>query len=217
MDEDEPERSRPLHVLVDNRFTNKTVLKNLPERTVLIGRLRKDAKLFHPPPCAQEPRGKGRKLQYWPPAPTPEQIRQDDSIPWQAAPVHAAGMVHNMRVKTVSPLRWRANGPRDARLIVIAPLGYRLRKGSKLLYRQPACLIVTAPSVPLAQAVQEYVWSWGIEVNFRDQKQLVGVGQAQVRHPASVETVPALAVAACAFLLLAGLRLGSACLLPRPK
>ena len=40
-----------------------------------------------------------------------------------------------------------------------------------------------------------------IEVNFRDEKSLIGVGQAQVRHELSVEKVPALAVAAYAMLL----------------
>ena len=49
--------------------------------------------------------------------------------------------------------------------------------------------------------LQAYVWRWDIEVNFRDEKTLLGVGQAQVRHEHSVESVPALAVAAYAMLL----------------
>ena len=40
-------------------------------------------------------------------------------------------------------------------------------------------------------------------MNFRDEKTLLGVGQAQVRHENSVEPVPALAVAAYAMLLAA--------------
>ena len=41
---------------------------------------------------------------------------------------------------------WRKAGPdMPLLLVVIKPLGYRLRKGSKLLYRQPAFLICTDP------------------------------------------------------------------------
>ncbi|MEQ6121462.1 hypothetical protein AAOP42_18150, partial [Reichenbachiella sp. MALMAid0571] len=37
---------RSLCINVDGSYTNSTVLKNLPERTILIGRIRKDSKLF---------------------------------------------------------------------------------------------------------------------------------------------------------------------------
>ena len=43
-------------------------------------------------------------------------------------------------------------------------------------------------------------------MNFREQKSLLGVGQAQVRHPDSVETVPALQVASYALFLLVCVR-----------
>ena len=72
---------------------------------------------------------------------------------------------------------------------------------AKLLYRKPAYLICTDPDAPLQQVLQAYLWRWEIEVNFRDEKTLLGVGQAQVRHEHSVENVPALAVAAYAMLL----------------
>jgi len=57
-------------------------------------------------------------------------------------------------------------------------------------------------------------------VNFRDQKTLLGVGQAQVRTKTSVESAPALTVAAYGMLLVAGqLAFGNAKagLLPQPK
>ena len=88
---------------------------------------------------------------------------------------------------------------------VIAPLGYRSRQGSKRLYRQPAYLLCTDPTRAVAQGLQEYLWRWDIEVNFREEKTLLGVGQAQVRAAASVEGVPALAVGAYALLQLAAL------------
>ncbi|MCG3129031.1 MAG: hypothetical protein CHACPFDD_03928 [Phycisphaerae bacterium] len=92
------------------------------------------------------------------------------------------------------------------RLIVIAPPGYRLTKHGKLLYRQPAYLLCNDPDAPLEQVLQAYLWRWDIEVNFRDEKTLLGVGQAQVRHPQAVENVPAVAVAAYSLLLLAAVK-----------
>jgi hypothetical protein len=64
-----------------------------------------------------------------------------------------------------------------------------------LLYRQPAFLICSDPQLELTQIVQNYIWRWDIEVNFREEKTLLGVGQAQVRHAASTQAVPALQVA----------------------
>lgn len=194
---------RPLWVVVDGRFTNGTVLKSLPERTVLIGRVRQDTKLYQLPSSTGQP-PLGRKRVYGDRAPTPEQLRQDNSVPWSAVEVWATGKVHTFKVKTLSPLRWRSAGMKhDLRLIVIAPLGYRPRKGSRLLYRKPAYLIATDTNTPLQQIIQAYIWRWDIEVNFRDEKTILGVGQAQVRKQSSVQNVPQLIVAAYAIMLLA--------------
>jgi hypothetical protein len=112
-----------------------------------------------------------------------------------------------MRVKVLPHLLWRTAGLiHTLQLVVIAPLGYRLRKGSKLLYRQPAFLICTDPQLDLPTLLQGYVQRWDIEVNFREEKTLLGVGQAQVRHPQSVADVPALQVASYAMLLLSMIR-----------
>ena len=196
--------SRLLVVGVDGSYTNQTVLRGLPPRTTLIGRIRKDANLFSPPEDSQQP-AKGRKRSYGRPAPTPEELRKDESAPWQEVMAFAAGKLHTFKVKTICPVLWPKAGPgMPLRLVVIAPLGYRLRAGAKLLYRQPAYLICTDPNMPLAEVVQDYLWRWGIEVDHRDEKQLVGVGQAQVRAPYSARREPIFAVACYAKLLLAG-------------
>jgi hypothetical protein len=44
--------------------------------------------------------------------------------------------------------------------------GYRLREGSKLLYRQPAFLICTDSTLSVQHLLQSYLWRWDIEVNF---------------------------------------------------
>jgi len=194
---------RPLRVVADNRFTNATVLKNLPPDTAFIGRIRKDSKLYFPP-TDEDRRGRGRRLVYGTKAPTPEEIRKDECIPWETCAVWAAGREHHFKVKTIAPLRSRMMGPHDLRLIVIAPLAYRPCKTHRVLYRQPAYLICTDPALTLQEIIQAYVWRWDIEVNFRDEKQIIGVGEAQVRNESSVRLLPAFLVAAYAMLLVAG-------------
>lgn len=213
---------RQLHLSVDGGYTNETVLKKLPPRTTLVGRIRKDAKLYFlpDPPPALKPRG--RPCHYGAPAPTPEQLRTDDSLPWTSLPISLSGVVHPMRIKCLPKVLWRTAGLQQTlQMVVIAPLSYRLRKGSKLLYRQPAFLICTDPELDRHALVQGFVQRWGIEVNFREEKTLLGVGQAQVRHPDSVEAVPALQVASYAMLQLACLHAlddpAKPDLLPPPK
>jgi hypothetical protein len=192
-------------IVTDGRFTNRTLLKNPPVGMTFIGRIRGDAKLFAPPSAGVGPRG-GRPRTYGAPLPTPERLRSDDASPWQTVRAFAAGRMHEFRVKTLGPLRWRATGKTAQRLIVIAPLGYRLTRRGRLLYRQPAYLLCNDPDAPLEQVLQAYVWRWDIEVNFRDEKTLLGVGQAQVRNPHAVQNVPAVAVAAYSLLLLAAVK-----------
>ena len=202
---------------VDGGFTNQTLFRDVPENTVLIGRIRKDARLFEAPRANDIPR-RGRKKFYGTPLPTPEQIRQNESIPWQSVEAFAAGKRHQFDVKTVQAVRWRGTGGKDVRLVVIRPLAYRPRKGSRLLYRDPAYLLCTDPSLPLASLLQAYLWRWEIELNFRDEKTIMGAGEAQTRKPGSVETVPALIVASYAYLLLAGTSADTeADVLPRAK
>ena len=71
---------------------------------------------------------------------------------------------------------------------------------------EPAYLICTNPDLPLQALHQAYLWRWDIEFNFRDEKTILGVGQAQVRSEAANQNAPALAVAAYATLLLASVK-----------
>jgi hypothetical protein len=201
---------------VDGSYTNKTVFRPHIDNITLIGRIRKDARLFSIP--GKDGSGKGRKRYYGDALPTPEQMRQDDLIPWQQVVGYAAGSMHTFDIKVIDDLRWRGSSDKDMRLIIIRPLSYRLSKSSRLLYRQPAYLLTDGPEIPIEKMLQAYLWRWGIEVNVHDEKSVLGVGQAQVRDKNAVEALPALQVAAYSFLLLAAARYGcSATDLPRPK
>jgi len=219
LDTDEPLAQRPLVVAFDGGYTNATVLKHIPARTTCIGRVRKDAHLLWvPDPATQKARG--RRLCYGSPAPTPEQVRTDDSL-WETLAFSRDGVSHELHFKRRTGLMWRAAGATQVlQLVVIQPLGYRLRKGSKLLYREPGFLICTDEKLDRRMIIETYFQRWDIEVNFREEKTILGVGQAQVRAERSVETAPALTVASYAMLLIATGRAfaGSRdALLPRPK
>jgi hypothetical protein len=217
MDTDSENVHRPLILAVDGSFTNKTVFRDLPPNTTVVGRIRKDARLFLPPTSSDRPR-RGRRRWYGDLLPTPEQIRQDPGIPWVAVPAWGAGEIRRFEVKTLSPVRWAGSGRKNVRLVVIRPLAYRPRKRGRLLYRDPVYLLCTDPDLPLGQLLQSFLWRWEIELNFRDEKTVLGVGEAQVRTKAAVETVPCLIVAAYAFLLLAYADVGQGQIrLPVPK
>lgn len=201
---------------VDGGYTNQAVFRDLPRDTVLIGRVRKDARFYQSP--VENSVHRGRQKYYGACVPTPEKIRQSDAIPWQKVEAFAAGKRHAFNLKVVSGIRWRGTGNRDVRLIVVRPLAYQLKKGSKILYREPAYLICTDPDLSLERLLQAYLWRWEIELNFRDEKTVMGVGEAQVRTRASVESAPALVVASYAYLLLAAAAANNkVSSLPRPK
>lgn len=114
------------------------------------------------------------------------------------------GALRHLRVKQLRPVRWRAaGGNHTLQLVVIAPTPYRVTPRGKLLYHRPAYLICTDPQAALQDIIQYYLWRWDIEVNFRDEKTLLGVGEAQVRTPRAVANVTGVAVAAYALLLTA--------------
>lgn len=191
-------------VTVDGGYTNQTFFQQKHERITLIGRIRKDAQLYYNPETQPI---RGRKKSYGALAPTPEELRQNESIEYQKVEANACGQVHEFKIKTITGLRTRMDkGKQEYRLLVIAPLGYRPRKGSRLLYRKPAYLLCSDPQMDLKKLLQAYIWRWEIEVNFKDQKTVLGVGQGQVRNPQSVELLPQLQTAAYSLLLLAAER-----------
>jgi len=197
-------QARNFFVAADGSFCNRNFLRDLPPNVIPIVRARKDLRLYKP---AEDSDGKGRKKVYGDRLPTPEEIRQDDAYPWMTARIFGAGKYHEVRYKTLAPVLWQMGTLRQlCRLIVIAPLGYRLKKGSKVLYREPAYLLIPDVETPVEPLLQYYFLRWDIEVNHRDEKSLLGVGDAQVRDPDSVARNPQFAVVTYSLLLLASIR-----------
>jgi hypothetical protein len=191
---------KTLVIAGDGTFCNRTVLRGLPQRTELIARARKDASLCMPA------RGEGRRI-YSARKFTPEQVRHDQSVPWRTIKIFYGGKRRAVRYKEVSGVLWqRGARTRPLRLFVIAPTPYRKRKTGRWYYRQPAYLLCTELASSPRPLLQIYFDRWQIEVNHRDEKDTLGVGQAQLRNPAAVPRQPVLVVAAYSALLLAALK-----------
>jgi len=107
----------------------------------------------------------------------------------------------------VTQVYWRTGaGQIPLRLFIVAPTPYRKRKSSKLYYRQPAYLLSTDLRHSAPQLLQIYLDRCRFEVNHRDEKDTLGVGQAQLWNVDAVPKQPALVVAAYSALLLAALK-----------
>jgi hypothetical protein len=191
---------RPMVAVCDGRFANKSFLRSAPAQVPVITRIRKDSALFFAP---EGQAATGRRRIYGASAPTPEQLRSDESVAWQRVRAFACGKIHDFKVKRLPGVFSALKGNEACQLVVIAPLAYRLRASSPLFYRQSAYLLCTDNKMPLDQLLQFYLWRWDIEVNFRDEKTLLGLGEAQVRNVQSADRVPATAAAAYGLLLLA--------------
>jgi hypothetical protein len=187
----------------DGSFCNRTVLRENWEgqNVTLIVRCRKDIRL-----CRRAP-GRGPRF-YGQTKFTPEQVRRRDSrARWQKTSIFHGGCFRQVRYKELSKIYWQGGARKQkVRLLVVAPVGYRISKNGRKYYRSPAYLLTTDLNTPAAELLQAYFDRWGIEVNHRDEKEILGVGQAQVWNEHSVSKVPALLVAMYSWLLLAGLK-----------
>ena len=189
--------------VVDASFCNRTVYQQRweEENMSIVSRCRKDIVL------CRRARGKGRRF-YGKKKFTPEMVRKRDSLaPWQTGKIFHGGCYRDVRYKDVNNLYWQGGAKKQkVRWLIVAPVGYRTSKNGRIYYRQPAYLLTTDLTTAAEVLLQDYFDRWGIEVNHRDEKETLGVGEAQVWNPNSVSKVPALLVAMYSWLLLAGLK-----------
>jgi hypothetical protein len=193
-------RSRTILAVGDASFCNRTLFRQPVDRIEILARARRDCRLCH----AASP---GGRRFYSTESFTPDQIRQRESAPWQQARIFHGGQWRDVRYKEVTSVYWRCGGAkRPLRLLVVAPVPYDSGKGKRKYYREPAFLLTTDLHSSAAVLLQAYFDRWQIEVNHREIKDTLGIGQAQLRNPRSVPRQPAMLVAAYSALLLAGLQ-----------
>lgn len=203
-----------LLAVVDGSFCNRTCLTADVARTHIIARTRKDAALYY--------RAQNNNRRFYGEKFTPEMIRQDESKPWMTTKIFHGGQWREIKFKEVNKIYWKKGTKRkEMRLIVIAPTPYRLSKSKKLYYRDPSYLLTTDTETDVALLIQKYFDRWQIEVNFREEKDLIGVGEAQVRSTKAVPRQPAFVVATYSALLLSSVIIYNDkrkdCLMPLPK
>jgi hypothetical protein len=193
-------RDKVLVLTGDGSFCNRTCFGDVADRSVLLARARKDAKLcFH----ASLPTRRFFALEKF----TPEQVRKDESRIWKTTRIFYGGQRRKVRYKELGDVYWqRGAAKRPLRLFVLAPTPYRKRKSRRLYYRDPAYLLTTDLHSSVTQLLQIYFDRWQIEVNHREEKDTLGVGQAQLWNVTSVPKQPVLAVASYSALLLASLQ-----------
>ena len=184
----------------DGSFCNRTCFGEIPERSILLVRARKDARLcFGAADHSRRCYGVDKF--------TPEQVRQDESRAWKTTKIFYGGKRRKIRYKQLTEVYWqRGARQRPLRLIAIAPTPYRKSKSKRLYYRDPAYLFTSDLRRSAKQLLQIYFDRWQIEVNHREEKDTLGIGQAQLWNVTSVPKQPVLAVAAYSALLLASLK-----------
>lgn len=194
--------ARVLLFTLDGGFCNRKVFKAKLERCLVLARCRKDAKLCFAASDPAHPQKKYADHKF-----TPESVRKDKSIPYKSGKFFIGGKYRKIRYKEVHNILWqRGAGEKRLRLIVLEPIPYHLSPNSRVNYRDPAYLLTDANDLDIRKLIQAYVDRWEIEVNHRDEKQHLGVGDPQVWNDASVDRFPAFIVASYAFLLLASLQ-----------
>ena len=190
---------RTLLIVGDNSFCNRTLFTAAWERTEILARARRDIKLCQ--------RAAGGTQRFYDPVKfTPEQVRHDSSVPWNKARIFHGGQWRSIRFKQVTRLYWqRAAKQHPLRLIVVAPIPYYVPGRGRPHYHEAAFLLTTDLTALPEPLLQAYFDRWQIEVNHREEKDTLGVGQAQLRSERSVPRQPPFVVAAYSALLLAGL------------
>lgn len=188
---------RKVLLVVDGSFTNRNVVDVLPHDVALIGRVRLDAKLYEPLRVKEGKRIYGDQLL------TPDKLRCDPRIPIRTTRLRYGGRIRDIRYKEHGPVLWKmGTHGRPMRLIIVMPIPFRL-PGKKMGYNKPAYLLTTDLSSPIEPLIQAYLDRWQIEVLHREQKTMLGLGQAQTFSEAANEKVHTALAAAFAVLMLA--------------
>jgi hypothetical protein len=166
-----------IELSADSAYCNDTVTCDLPDRVVLFGAMRPDAVLTELPSAPPNkglggrPRKRGRLLR------KPQQIARDGRTPWCSTEAILYGRKTTVRFKTLCAQWYRATGTRLLRIVIVATdsdaMPYRV------FFSFDATLDVRA-------ILETYAGRWGIEVFFREAKQLLGFADSQARKEAAV-------------------------------
>lgn len=186
-------------IVGDGAFCNKRIFSHTQQRLELLLRCRKDLRLSF--------RSTSNQRFYDKKTFTPFEVLQDSAIAWNQTRIFFGGKKRRLRFKEVPFIYWQSGAKRrPLRLFVIEGVQYRVRKTGRSRRRDPGFLLTTLIQGKTKELLQLYFDRWQIEVNHREEKDTLHVGQAQLHNYVAVPKQPALVVAAYSALLLASLK-----------
>ena len=204
---------KELVVCADASFANRSFLHDMPRCTAMVCRCRNDLRLFRPLTKAEKT---GKRL-YGGQLPTPAAMHRDGDVPEHGL---ECGVMHqhaSITYKSMEDVRW-PTALRNQSCSIYSIRGQYYRKYGKRQHTHPAFLVMTGDvavrgvdgvllgKVDPRVLLEAYLLRWEIEVSFRDQKNWLGVGKAQVWNTVSVKRTPAFMSACYAMLLMASMR-----------
>lgn len=186
-------------IIGDGAFCNKRIFSYDVDRLQLLLRCRKDIRL-----CK---RSNSPKRFYEKKTFTPHDLFNDSTVVWQQVRIFFGARKRRLWFKEISNVYWQSGAKRrPLRLFVLQGIRYRVRKTGKLNRRDPGYLLTTLTEGHTKDLLQLYFDRWQIEVNHREEKDTLHIGQTQLHNYTAVPKQPALVVAAYSALLLASLK-----------
>jgi hypothetical protein len=167
---------RRIELAADSAYCNDTITCDLPAHVVLFGAMRPDAVLTEPPEVTRSakggrPRKRGQLLR------KPEQLARDGRTPWKTTEAILYGRRTTVRFKTFCAQWYRATGTRLLRVVVVAT------DSGSMPYRVFFSFDATLDARTI---LESYAGRWGIEVFFREAKQLLGFADSRARKETAV-------------------------------
>lgn len=168
---------KPVEVVADSAYACQEILRHLPPGVVFVGAMRADAVLHRPRTRPSRSPATGRQLTRDILLPKPEQLARSKKWPWQSMKLSLYGRQTQVRYKEVVA-RWsRPAGKTLLKIVIVQVL-----RGEVPL----RVFFCTDASRPASEVIESYASRWGIEVLFRDLKQLLGFASSRARSPLAV-------------------------------
>lgn len=172
--------SRRVDLAVDAAYCCDTVIRGLPSNFVLVGAMRLDAALSSLP-LPRQPGTRGRPKKCGERLPKPEKIAQDPHHQWRHTTLALySGREVKLKYKSFVAQWYRACGERPLRIVIV-----KLERGQLPL----RVFLCTDPDADPVHVLQAYAGRWGIEVFFREAKQLLGFADSSARLEAAVRHI----------------------------
>ena len=167
---------RRVELAADSAYCNDTVTRGLPSSVVLFGAMRPDAVLTELP--ARRKLGqRGRPSKRGAPVPKPQALANDDQTPWRKCTATMYGSTRTVRYKTFCAQWYRACGDGLLRIVIV------MTDQGQVPFRVFFC---TDSEVDVVRLLETYAGRWGIEVFFREGKQMLGFADSSARKEAAV-------------------------------